>query len=91
MPGTKPGVPQDPDDPNKPADPADPDNPDGKKKEKEKRVGPSLLEKIVIRPLLSFRRARIDYQEQFTNTVPGFTPESQLLGMQDFTGPGGDL
>ncbi len=86
--GNKPGVTPDPDDPNKPADPNDPDNKDEKKKEKKKRVGPSLIEKIVIRPLLSMRRARIDYQEQFTNTVPGFTPESQLLGMQDFTAPG---
>ncbi len=89
--GSKPGVPNDPDDPKNQTDPADPDDPkskDDKEKEKKKRTGPTIVEKIIIRPLLSLRRARIDYQEQFTNTVPGFTPNSQLLGMEDFTAPG---
>ncbi|MCB9313672.1 MAG: cell surface protein SprA [Lewinellaceae bacterium] len=85
--GGKPGVPnKDPDDPNQQADPDDADL--AKKKKKKERTGPSLAEKIIIRPLLSVRRARFDYQEQYTNTVPGYTPQSQLLGMQDFNSPG---
>lgn len=61
---------------------------EGDDKEKKKREGPSKLEKILIRPLLALRRARIDYQEQFTNTVPGYMPPSQLMGMEGFDSPG---
>ena len=69
-------------------DPKDPKAGEGEEEEKKKREGPTVLEKIVIRPLLSLRRARIDYQEQYTNTVPGYTPPSRLMGMNEFDSPG---
>ncbi len=59
-----------------------------KEKEKDKDGQPSDLERILIRPLLSLRNARINYAETFGNTVPGFMPQSKLLGMQDFNAPG---
>ncbi|MCO6486356.1 MAG: cell surface protein SprA [Saprospiraceae bacterium] len=61
---------------------------EGDKKEKKKREGPTQWEKILIRPLLALRRARVDYQEQFTNTVPGYTPPSRIMGMNEFNSPG---
>ena len=60
-----------------------------KKKEKKKEeYVPSLLEKIVIRPLMSIRKARLVYDEKFNSVVPGFKPTTSILGMQDFNTPG---
>ncbi|MBP6184965.1 MAG: cell surface protein SprA [Saprospiraceae bacterium] len=71
-----------------PAKPGDPEEDKKAEEEKKKNAEPSKLEKILVRPLLVMRRARVDYQEQYTNTVPGYTPPSQILGMQDFSSPG---
>lgn len=60
-----------------------------KKKEKKKEeYVPSLLEKIVIRPLMTIRKARLVYDEKFNSVVPGFKPTNTILGMQDFNAPG---
>lgn len=69
-------------------DAKDPKEGEAEEKKKKKREGPTKFEKIAIRPLLSLRRARIDYQEQYTNTVPGYTPPSKLMGMNEFDSPG---
>jgi cell surface protein SprA len=61
------------------------------KKIKKKKVEdgePSDLERALIRPLLSLRNARLNYAETFANTLPGFMPQSKLLGMQNFNAPG---
>lgn len=53
---------------------------------------PSILEKVLIRPLMLLRTARFNYTERFSTTVPGFVPQAGLLGMQDgFAGPGWDF
>jgi cell surface protein SprA len=57
---------------------------DKKKKDRQ----PSTIEKVVIRPLLLVRRARFNYSEQFSTTVPGFMPQSEILGMNNFESPG---
>jgi cell surface protein SprA len=59
-----------------------------KKKKPEGESEPSSLERALIRPLMSLRSARINYAETFGNTLPGFMPQSRLLGMQDFNAPG---
>ncbi len=60
--------------------------------EKKKREGPSIFEKILIRPLMSLRRARFNYSETFSTTVPGYLPQSRLLGMAPgFGAPGLDF
>jgi cell surface protein SprA len=74
-------------DPDPPADP-DKDKDQDKKKEKKKREGPTKMEKILIRPLLALRRGRLDYSEEYRNTVPGYVPPSNMLGMENFTSPG---
>ncbi|MDX1666021.1 MAG: cell surface protein SprA, partial [Saprospiraceae bacterium] len=52
----------------------------------------SVLEKILIRPLLSIRRARFNYSENFATVIPGFMPVSSMMGMsQGFEAPGWDF
>jgi cell surface protein SprA len=81
-----------------PADPAkggkdkDPSGKDkkekGKDKKKEERQ-PSLAERIALRPLMLVRKARFTYSENRSNVIPGFTPETELLGLsQGFDSPG---
>lgn len=63
----------------------------GKKKKKEKKeYEPSGAEKIIIRPLLLLRNARLNYTEQYYSFVPGFTPQARLFGMSDLSRPGWD-
>lgn len=61
-----------------------------KKKKKETEYEPSGVEKIVIRPLLLLRNARLNYTEQFNSFVPGFLPQARLFGMSDLSKPGWD-
>lgn len=61
---------------------------DNNKKERE----PSIAEKILIRPLLLVRKARLNYKESFATVVPGFVPETELLGLSSgFDAPGWDF
>ncbi len=72
----------------------DPDNPNAKKADKAKEKKPkeqgvTLAERILIRPLLTIRRGKLTYSENFQNSVPGFLPSSKLLGSNDnFSAPG---
>jgi cell surface protein SprA len=67
-----------------------PDKPDDAADDKKKGSGqPGIVEKVLIRPLLSLRRARFNYTERFQTVVPGFMPQSKLLGMESgFGAPG---
>ena len=62
-----------------------------KKEEKEKEREPSMAERAIIRPLMLLRKARVSYTENFQNTVPGFTPNTGILGQNNFTSPGWDF
>ncbi|MFK7810397.1 MAG: cell surface protein SprA [Saprospiraceae bacterium] len=67
---------------------------DKKSKDKKKRKDgePSKIERALVRPLLMVRKANLKYQEQRGTLVPGFTPESKYLGMnEDFGAPGWDF
>ncbi len=68
-------------------DPAAKDN-KGKDKKKEDRQ-PSLAERIALRPLMLVRKARFTYSENRSNVIPGFTPETKLMGLSEgFDSPG---
>ncbi|MEO0041925.1 MAG: hypothetical protein RL329_1373 [Bacteroidota bacterium] len=58
------------------------------KKDPNKPYEPSLGERIVLRPLMALRKARINYSEQFNSFVPGFMPQAGLFGQQNTTAPG---
>ena len=65
---------------------------EGEEDEKEKKKKdrePSTAERIVIRPLMSLRKARISYAETFRTVVPGFTPTTKFFGLSEgFDAPG---
>lgn len=61
---------------------------DGKTKDK-KQSGPSTIEKILVRPLMSIRDVKFTFKEDRSTYIPGFMPQSQLLGMESgFGAPG---
>jgi cell surface protein SprA len=65
---------------------------EGDKKEKKPRDGPSTVERILIRPLMSLRKARFNYSEKWATVIPSFLPQSQLLGSnRDLSAPGVDF
>ncbi len=64
-------------------------NNDDKKNKKDRQ--PSKLERALIRPLLLVRKANLTYREDFETIVPGYMPESELFGMDNFTSPGWDF
>jgi cell surface protein SprA len=64
-------------------------NDDDDKKNRDR--APSTIEKVIVRPLLSLRRARFNYSEQLSTTVPGFMPQTEILGMSNFEAPGWDF
>lgn len=48
-----------------------------------------MAERLALRPLMLLRKGRFSYAENYTTIVPGFVPESQLLGMASgFGAPG---
>jgi cell surface protein SprA len=67
------------------------DDKGGKDKEKKDRE-PSMAERIAIRPLMLVRKARFTYSETFATVIPGFTPDSKLMGLSEgFLAPGWDF
>ncbi|MEE9440117.1 MAG: cell surface protein SprA [Saprospiraceae bacterium] len=59
----------------------------GKEKKKDRRV--TVLERILIRPLMSLRSIKATYKETFGTMIPGFMPEAELLGLSSgFDAPG---
>ncbi|MEP6795887.1 MAG: cell surface protein SprA, partial [Saprospiraceae bacterium] len=63
---------------------------DKKKKKQSKEVNPVL--KAILRPIMSVRKLRVNYGETVSTTIPGFTPQSRLLGMSSgFGAPGWDF
>lgn len=67
---------------------AKPDEKDNKdRKNKERSI--STFERILIRPLLTLRQIKFTYKEDLGTSIPGFMPESKLLGLSDgFEAPG---
>lgn len=58
-------------------------------KEKKADEGPSKLERILVRPLLMLRDVKFSYKEDLSTFIPGFMPQSKLLGLSSgFDAPG---
>jgi len=73
-----------------------PDMQAGKKSAKEKKEDkprdPTMTERIIIRPLMAVRSVKFNYREEFNTMIPGFMPNSQLLGLSEgFSAPGWDF
>lgn len=86
-PGDKPGAPGD--DTAGGADKASKDKKSKDKKDKNKDRQPSMAERIALRPLMMVRRARGTYSENFSTVIPGFTPDTKLMGLSEgFAAPG---
>lgn len=75
---------------NRPTDDEKDNNTDENKKDKKARNGePSDLARALVRPLMLVRKLRFNYSERFRTSIPGYTPESKLLGMSSgFEDPG---
>lgn len=59
-----------------------------KKKEKGER-DVTVIERFLIRPLMSLRSMKFSYKEDFSTSIPGFNPESRLFGLSEgFSAPG---
>ena len=59
------------------------------KDKKKDNDGPSKIERILIRPLLALRDVKFSYKEDLSTFIPGFMPQSNLLGMsRGFGAPG---
>jgi hypothetical protein len=58
-------------------------------RQKQEDSGPSTIEKLLIRPLMSVRRLQFNWSENYTSSIPGFMPETQFLGLSEgFDAPG---
>ncbi|MCC6458924.1 MAG: cell surface protein SprA [Saprospiraceae bacterium] len=58
-------------------------------KEKKKDREPSVAERIALRPLMMVRKGRFTYSENFSTVIPGFIPDSKLMGLSEgFDAPG---
>ncbi len=65
---------------------------DKKDKKKKRSREPSKAEKVLIRPLMTIRKAKLSYQETFGTVLPGFMPETELFGLsKGFDAPGWDF
>ena len=69
--------------------PGDKNKADEEDKKKKEDEGPSKIERILVRPLLALRDVKFSYKEDQSTLLPGFMPQSNLLGMSSgFSAPG---
>ena len=88
-PGGAPGAVGSTDDKGKDGKDGKDDKDKAKSKDKKKDRQPSMAERIALRPLMLVRRARMNYSENLSTVVPGFTPEPKLMGLSEgFAAPG---
>lgn len=78
------------------ADGENPENEDKSKNKKDKKEDkprdPSMAERIILRPLMLLRSIKFNYKDDRTTQIPGFMPQSKLLGQSEgFTAPGWDF
>lgn len=53
---------------------------------------PSLAERVLLRPLMLIRSIKFNYKEERGTIIPGFMPQSSLLGQSEgFAAPGWDF
>lgn len=57
--------------------------------EDKEKTGPSIIEKVLIRPLMSLRDIRFNYREDLSTLLPGFNMEPRFFGLSPgFEAPG---
>jgi len=72
-------------------DPKEPtvEQPGAEGKKKSSNDGPSAIEKLLVRPLLSLRNIKFTYRENLSTAIPGVTFEPTLMGLSSgFDQPG---
>jgi len=70
----------------------EPDEKQAKAKKKKNKGEPSTAARVLLRPLMLIRRARLNYTEDFSSTIPGYMPNSRLFGQAtQFSSPGWDF
>ncbi|MCC6722943.1 MAG: cell surface protein SprA [Saprospiraceae bacterium] len=62
---------------------------DDKNKNKDRQ--PTVIERALIRPLMTVRKLKFRYTEDYGTVIPGYTQNSKLFGMDKFTAPGWDF
>ncbi len=66
--------------------------PKTKKEKSNEPKDPSLAERVLLRPLMLVRSIKFNYKEERSTIIPGFMPQSKLLGLSDgFSSPGWDF
>lgn len=58
------------------------------KKDKKGKSGPGELERALIRPLMALRSIDARFEQRFSTTIPGYMPNTDYFGMNDFGSPG---
>jgi cell surface protein SprA len=70
---------------------------EGSKKGKEEKKDdapkdPSMTERVLLRPLMMLRSVKLNFKDDRTTNIPGFMPQSNLLGLSEgFSAPGWDF
>lgn len=68
------------------------DNKNKKTEKEDAPKDPSMIERVLIRPLMAIRSIKLNIRDDRTTMLPGFMPQSSLLGMSDgFAAPGWDF
>ncbi len=63
----------------------------GKAAKVKKDREPTMIERIIIRPLMTVRKARLSFSENYSSVLPGYEDETRLFGQNnDFSRPGWD-
>lgn len=62
---------------------------EGARRKKKEREGPTVVERVLIRPLMMLRTAKFTYKENLSSLIPNLNFQPQLLGLQEgFQAPG---
>ncbi|HMP30408.1 MAG TPA: cell surface protein SprA, partial [Saprospiraceae bacterium] len=69
-------------------DATQPNTADNRRSNEPKPHEPSIIEKILIRPLLTVRSIKFNYREDLGTSLPGFMPQATLFGLEKFNSPG---
>ncbi len=59
-----------------------------KLQEKRKKRQPTMAERILIRPLMTVRKARFSYSENISSVVPGWKAQTTMFGLNNWNEPG---
>lgn len=60
------------------------------RQEKRKKRQPTMAERVLIRPLMTVRKARFSYSENLGSVLPGWKPQTNFFGMNSWQEPGWD-